>query len=113
MGKMVAEYEGWALEEGRKVGDVGIVETTYGYHVMYFIKTVKTTWSDIIRNDLAAEEYNKLATELETGDNVKIDGKVDAELLGVEEFIVSLAKQQIRNIKANAGHSADDGHDHG
>ena len=112
MGKMVAEYEGWALEEGRKVGDVGIVETTYGYHVMYFIKTVKTTWSDIIRNDLAAEEYNKLATELETGDNVKIDGKVDAELIGVEEFIVSLAKQQIRNIKANAGHSADDGHDH-
>ena len=42
----------------------------------------------------------------------KIDGKVEESLLGVEEFIVSLAKEQIRNINANAGHSADDGHNH-
>ena len=111
--KMVDEFEGWALKEGRKAGDVGIVETPYGYHIMYFIKSEKTTWSDVIRNDLAAEDYNKLAEEIEKADNVKIDGKVDAALLGVEEFIVSLAKEQIRNINANAGHSADDGHDHG
>ena len=113
IGKMVPEFEGWALDETRKAGDVGIVETPYGYHIMYFIKSEKTTWSDVIRNDLAAEDYNKLAEEIEKADNVKIDGKVDAALLGVEEFIVSLAKEQIRNINANAGHSADDGHDHG
>ena len=79
---------------------------------MYFIESEATTWSDVIRNDLAAEEYSKLADKLEKGDNVKIDGKVEKELLGVEEFVVALAKQQIRNIKANAGHSADDGHNH-
>ncbi len=112
-GYMVAEFEDWALKEGRKAGDVGIVETQFGYHIMYFIESEKTTWSDVIRNDLANEEYSKLAEELEAGENVKIDGKVDSALMGVEEFIVSLAKEQIRNIKANAGHSADDGHDHG
>ena len=105
-GYMVAEFENWALKEGRKAGDVGIVETQYGYHIMYFIESEKTTWSDTIRNDLANEEYLELAEELEAGENVKIDGKVDAALLGVEEFVVSLAKEQIRNIKANASASA-------
>ena len=50
-----------------------------------------------------------------SGDNVKIDAKNEESLLGVEEFIVSLAKEQIRNINANAAAGADshEGHDHG
>ena len=111
-GKMVSEYENWAFAEGRKYGDVGIVETQYGYHVMYFINSESTTWSDVIRNDLASEEFNELAEELEQGENVKINGEVEEGMQGVEDFIVSLAKEQIRNINANAGHSADDGHNH-
>ena len=111
-GYMVSEFENWALEEGRKEGDVGIVETEYGYHVMYYIGSECTTWSDVIKQDLASEEYNKFAEELESGDNVAVSNKVEESLAGVEEFIVSLAKEQIRNIKANAGHSADDGHNH-
>ena len=106
LGYMVPEYEGWALKEGRKEGDVGIVETTYGYHVMYFIESETTTWSDTIRIDLANDDYNKLAEEIETADNVKIDGKVEDALQGVEDFIVSLAKEQIRNIKANSAASS-------
>ena len=101
-GYMVAEFENWALKEGRKAGDVGIVETTYGYHIMYFIKSEVTTWSDVIRDDLGAEEYNKLADELSAGENVAISAEVEASIAGVEEFIVSLAKEQIRNIKAKA-----------
>ena len=101
-GYMVAEFENWALKEGREYGDVGIVETTYGYHIMYFIGTECTTWSDTIRNDLAAEEYNKLADELSVGENVTVSGTVEASMTGVDEFIVSLAKEQIRNIKSSA-----------
>ena len=112
-GYMVPEFEGWALAEGRKAGDVGIVETDYGYHVMYFIAKDKTVWSDTIRNDLAEAEYNELAEELEKADNVKIDAIDEAGVQGVEDFVVSLAKEQIRNINSSAGHSADDGHDHG
>ena len=111
-GYMVAEFENWALKEGRKAGDVGIVETSYGYHIMYFIESEKTTWADTIRTDLANDEYNEFSEEIAHADNVKIDGKVEESLLGVEEFVVSLAKEQIRNINANAGHSADDGHNH-
>ena len=106
MGKMVAEFENWALKDGRKYGDVGIVETQYGYHLMYFIDSEVTTWSDTIRNDLATEEYGKLAEEFEKDENVKITGEVEESLKGVEDFIVALAKEQIRNIKANAAASS-------
>ena len=33
-GQMVDEFEAWCYEDGRKTGDTGIIETTYGYHVM-------------------------------------------------------------------------------
>ena len=105
-GKMVAEFENWALDADRKYGDVEIVETQYGYHIMYFIGREATTWADTIRNDLATEEYSKLAEELEKGENVKITGIVEEAVNGVDEFIVSLAKEQIRNIKANSAASS-------
>lgn len=34
-GTYVPEFTDWCMEEGRLVGDTGIVRTTYGYHIMY------------------------------------------------------------------------------
>lgn len=79
LGKMVPEFEGWALDEARKEGDVGIVETRYGYHIMYYLQTVTTTWSDTIRNDLATEKYSEFSEELVAADNVKA-GELDADM---------------------------------
>lgn len=36
-GQMVASFNDWCFDESRKAGDTDIVETTYGYHVMYFV----------------------------------------------------------------------------
>ena len=33
---MVTEFNDWVYDSERKVGDVDIVKTTYGYHVIYF-----------------------------------------------------------------------------
>ncbi len=102
-GYMVPEFENWSLEEGRKAGDVGIVETTYGYHIMYAVNEAEvTTWSDTIRNDLASAEYNTFAEELVAGDNVKITDEVAENLAAVKEFTVNIAKTQIRNIQSSA-----------
>ena len=35
-GQMVEDFENWCFDSSRQVGDTGIVESTYGYHVMYF-----------------------------------------------------------------------------
>ncbi len=106
-GQMVAEFEDWALAEGRKAGDVGIVETTYGYHIMYAVSEAEvTTWSDVIKNDLASVDYNTFAEELIAGENVKIADEQAENLAAVKDFTVSIAKQQIRNIQANASAGA-------
>jgi len=35
-GQMVPEFNDWCFDPGRVVGDNGIVQTSYGYHLMYF-----------------------------------------------------------------------------
>lgn len=78
-GKMVSEFEDWALAKDRKTGDVGIVETEYGYHIMYQIGKNVTTWADTIKSDLAQEEFNSFYDELIAGDNV-VAGELDEEM---------------------------------
>ena len=38
-GDMVAEFDAWCFDEGRQSGDYGIVKTTHGYHIMYFVQS--------------------------------------------------------------------------
>lgn len=35
--QMVSEFETWATDDSRQYGDVEIVKSDYGYHIMYFI----------------------------------------------------------------------------
>ena len=45
-GQMVEAFNDWCFDADRKAGDTGIVETTYGYHVMYFVGTTGQTYRD-------------------------------------------------------------------
>ena len=36
-GQMVRAFNDWCFDPDRQTGDTGIVETSYGYHVMYFV----------------------------------------------------------------------------
>ena len=52
-GQMVANFEDWCFDESRKAGDTGIVETEYGYHIMYFVGDSEITYRDYqIQNTL-------------------------------------------------------------
>lgn len=74
-GKMVAPFENWALAEGRKEGDVGIVETEFGYHIMYFIaKDEASSWSSVIKEEKVnadVTEFNEELLEANTIENYK------------------------------------------
>ena len=65
-GDMVEEFENWIFDEARTVGETGIVETTYGYHVMYFIDDGKLAWENTahsgVLNDLFTEWVETNAT---------------------------------------------------
>ncbi len=58
--QMVPTFNAWCFDSSRKAGDVGIVKTEYGYHIMYFEGTNKqAVWQYIAQQKLAAEETEK------------------------------------------------------
>ncbi len=58
-GAMITEFNDWCYEAGRKSGDTGIVETTYGSHIMYFVGYTDTQyWHYACENALKSEAYS-------------------------------------------------------
>ncbi len=59
-GQMVENFENWAYDEARVEGDTGIVESPYGYHIMYFVGDSEINYRDyMIKNTLKSEEMEK------------------------------------------------------
>ena len=78
-GTYVPEFQNWALDEARKPGDTGVIETEYGYHVMYYVGDSEMTYRNyMITEKMRAadfEEWYKGATDSVTatlGDTSKM-----------------------------------------
>ncbi len=64
-GDMVENFDAWCFEEGRAAGDTGIVQTEFGYHIMYFVYG-DAGWLRCATDDLVSQrcdEVLKAATE--------------------------------------------------
>jgi len=59
-------FMNWSLDPVRKAGDTGIIESAYGYHIMYFSKDSKDTpdYLAAIKEEKVAEEYEKYLKDL-------------------------------------------------
>ena len=55
---MVEEFDAWIFDPARKAGEVDIVETTYGAHIMYFIGDGEITWKLTAENGICDEKYS-------------------------------------------------------
>ena len=63
--EMVAPFEDWCYDDSRKAGDTGIIETEYGYHVMYFVGNSDMTYRDYqIQQQLLSEDVSNWYTAL-------------------------------------------------
>ena len=64
-GQMVTNFNDWCFDAERKVGDYGIVETEYGYHIMYFVGDSETTFRNyMIKNVMMNEDMDKWYEEV-------------------------------------------------
>ena len=55
----VENFLNWSVDQKRKEGDVEIIETEYGYHIMYFDSYSKTTYRDsLISEEMKAADYS-------------------------------------------------------
>lgn len=62
-GQMVPEFETWCFDEARVSGDTGLVKTTYGWHVMYFV-TSRPVWKSFAEEQLTMKLANELIAEI-------------------------------------------------
>ena len=60
---MVAEFDGWCFDESRQTGDSGLVKTTYGYHLMYFVDS-EPIWKSYAYKDVITDKINKLMEQV-------------------------------------------------
>lgn len=60
-GDMVEEFDAWCFDESRVTGDYGLVKTTFGYHIMYFVQWKESDqWYLAAESNMMAEEANKM-----------------------------------------------------
>ena len=63
-GRTVPNFENWCFSD-RKIGDTDIVESEYGYHIMFYCGDSETTYRDyLISNELASADYSDWHTAL-------------------------------------------------
>ena len=55
-GQMVTNFNDWCFDAARQTGDTGVIETEYGYHVMYYVGAAEQTYRNYqIENTLVNE----------------------------------------------------------
>jgi len=59
----VEPFLSWSLGS-RKPGDTGIVETEYGFHIMYFVGSGKPVWKTEVSEAMANEAWEKFLSDL-------------------------------------------------
>ena len=58
---MVDEFDAWCFEDGRKVGDMDIVKTTCGYHIMFFDGFNEEVWYTAAETALRDADFETAA----------------------------------------------------
>lgn len=86
----VKNFLNWSIDESRKTGDVEIVETEYGYHIMYYVKSQGEAWEQNIKNEILSDAENALVDTIDA-DYVK---KVNTN----NALLKWAVKQQIKHI---------------
>lgn len=82
----VESFRNWATDSSRKVGDTGIVESEYGYHIMYYSGS-DYAWKSDIRSVKAKEDFEKQLNELEGSDEYKLNKKDKNIDKAVKDFL--------------------------
>ena len=70
-GQMVTNFNNWCFDATRKPGDTGIVESDYGYHIIYFIGDDAEEWHVNIKDTITSNKLNDYMSNLTADIEVK------------------------------------------
>ncbi|MBQ3192764.1 MAG: peptidylprolyl isomerase [Oscillospiraceae bacterium] len=71
-GQMVEAFENWCFDEARQAGDYGLVETEFGYHLMFFVGS-RPVYPDYVKSDLQNTFANDLVNNAVSKYTVEAD----------------------------------------
>lgn len=73
-GQMVNEFSNWCFDSSRKAGEVGVVKTDFGYHLIYFISVnAEPYWQVSVKSDITSKGKTEYLKEIV--DTYKMDTK--------------------------------------
>ena len=65
-GQMVEPFETWCFDETRQYGDYGLVQTSYGYHVMFFVGS-EPMWKTYAESGWINEQISQMLDTIVEG----------------------------------------------
>ncbi len=72
IGSMVTEFNDWLFDESRQAGDHDIVETSYGWHIIYYLgEGERTSWQTTATSALKSSDYSAMVEAHKT--SIKCD----------------------------------------
>ena len=61
---MVTNFNDWCFDASRKTGDTDIVESSYGYHIMYFVGEDLPYWQVRVTNTMKNNDFSEWTESL-------------------------------------------------
>ena len=56
---MVTPIDDWLFDPSRKAGDSGIVQSSYGFHLLYYVGQGDAKWKVDVESDMRTDDYNE------------------------------------------------------
>jgi len=81
-GEMVAEFDAWCFDSSRQPGDSGLVQTDFGWHVMYFEGPGLPLWKALVLEAMQAEQFDALYASMAQNYTITVDSSVIARIPG-------------------------------
>ena len=105
-GQMVTEFNDWVFDANRKAGDVELVETDYGYHIIYFVaKDGKDYYDSAIRSSKANNDIETETKALQEGKDYVV-GLGPRRMNYAEKRVLKKIKYLVELSNANSSSSA-------
>lgn len=100
-GQMTGAFDKWIFDDSRKAGDTDIVESEYGYHIIYFVSKNGTYADSAIRSSLASEDLEKFSDEILESDKYVI-GVGPKRVNYIEDKLLKKYKKTIARSNASS-----------
>ena len=108
-GQMVAEFNDWSFDQSRQTGDHGIVKTTYGYHIMYFVEQTETrVWYDTVKDTMANEAAVAVLESLKE----QYPAVFDFTQVRIYDILAVAAQAQPQNEEEHVHEEGEEDHEH-